>query len=144
MLRDKLLARIAEAGGAPDHQRLAAEVLGIRGASPELARRLDSRGIPRALVRDVVVVVPSVEPDSAELVCARGDGGSLIQRTRRNGADLAVHVRRLLRFFVSPLRRGFDAYPLAPIVFSWLGGRGAGATRLDPHDHLRARLAAVL
>jgi predicted GIY-YIG superfamily endonuclease len=255
MLRDKLRARLAEMHDAPDHQRLASEVLGIRGASPEFARRLvaqalvvedrreawhragericanappsagvyvlrneaggavyvgkavnlrrrlrahfaarrwramapemarvvdaewievgseleallreqaliaeleptvnvhvgvpglDTRAIPRALVRDVVVVVPSVEFDSAELVCARVDGGWYVQRTRRSGADLAVHVRRIARFFVSPLRRGFDGAPLAPIVFSWLAGRGADATRLDPHDHLRARLAAVL
>ena len=254
MLRDKLLARLAETR-EPDHRRLAAEVLGIRGASAELARRLvaqalvvedrrevwrragariraaapatpgvyilrdeggralyvgkavnlrrrlrahfaerrwraippamaqvadaewievgselealvreqalikelrpavnvqvglpelDTRAIPPPLVRDVVVIVPSVETDSAELVCARPDGGWSIQRTRRNGADLAVHTRRLLRFFVSSLRRGYDSAPLAAIVFSWLADRGSDATRLDPHDHLRARLAAVL
>ena len=38
---------------------------------------------------------------------------------------------------------------LAPIVFSWLAGRGADATRLDPHDAaspraLRVQLAALL
>src|SRR5262249_4091858 len=206
----------AEAHGAPDHQRLAAEVLGIRGASPELARRLvaqalvmedrrdewrlagericagapaaagvyvlrdadgraryvgeainlrrrlgahfadrrwraikpdmarasdaewfevgseleallreqdlirqlepvvnvqvsgpalDSRAIPCALVRDVVAVMPSIEADTAELVCARAGGGGLIQRERRNGADLAVPTKRLQRVFRSP-RRG--------------------------------------
>src|SRR5438874_10554607 len=214
MLRDKLLARLAEMGDTPDHQRLATEVLGIRGATPELARRLvaqalvvedrrdvwrqagqricseapptsgvyvlkdaddraiyvgkainlrrrlrahfaerrwraigrelaaacdaewievgselealvreqalirelqpianiqvgapelDTRSLPPALVRDVVVVVPSVEIDSAELVCVRPDGGWFIQRTRRSGADLAVHTRRVKRFFVSAL-----------------------------------------
>src|SRR4051794_22473533 len=45
MLRDKLLARLAEMGDAPDHQRLAAEVLGIRGAPPELARRLVAQAL---------------------------------------------------------------------------------------------------
>src|SRR5262245_51831681 len=40
LLRDRLNARLAEMGDRPDHQRLAAEVLGIRNASPELARRL--------------------------------------------------------------------------------------------------------
>ena len=45
MLRDKLLARLAEMGAAPDHQRLAAEVLGIRGAPPELARRLVAQAL---------------------------------------------------------------------------------------------------
>ena len=260
MLRDKLLARLAEMGGAPDHQRLAAEVLGIRGAPADLARRLvqqalvvedrrdlwrragericsaapaapgvyvlrdvegralyvgkavnlrrrlrahfaerrwraikpdmsrvadaewtevgselealvreaalidelqpaanvqigapafDTRAIPPALVHDVIVIVPSVEEDSAELVCARADGGCTIQRTRRNGADLAVHTRRVLRFFASALRRGFDPAPRAPIVFTWLARRGADATRLDPHDarsarELRSRLAALL
>ena len=210
MLRDKLVARLKEMGDAPDHQRLAAEVLGIRNAPPELARRLvaqalvvedrrevwrrdgericaqapalpgvyvlrdrdgralyvgkavhlrrrlrahfaerrwralkpemsraadaewivvgseleallreaaliselqpivnvqiglpelSTRRVPRALVRDVIVVVPSVEDDSAELVAARVDGGWFIQRTRRNGADLRVHTNRLMRFF---------------------------------------------
>src|SRR5712671_4075841 len=45
MLRDRLLAKIAEMGAAPDHQRLAAEVLGIRGAPPELAKRLVAQAL---------------------------------------------------------------------------------------------------
>jgi predicted GIY-YIG superfamily endonuclease len=259
LLRDRLLARLAEMGDAPDHQQLATEVLGIRGAPPELARRLvaqalvledrrdawrlagerichdapqtpgvyilrdeagralyvgkainlrrrlrthfaerrwrglkaemaraaaaewrevgseleallreatligelrpivnvqtgapdsPSRAIPRALNRDVIVILPSIEEDSVELVAARADGGWMIQRTRRTGADLAVHTSRLHRFFFSVIRRGFDERPLAPLVFSWLAGRGADATRLDPRDvasarALRARLAAL-
>ena len=260
MLRDRLLARLAEMGDAPDHQRLAAEVLGIRGAPPELARRLvaqalvledrretwrragericrdapatpgvyvlkdaggralyvwkavnlrrrlrahfadrrwraikpemsraddaewqevgseieallreaaliqelqppvnvqtatpelSTRDLPRALVRDVLLLVPSIEADSAELVAAAADGRWTIQRTRRNGADLAVHTQRVMRFF-NGLRRGSDLQPpLAPLIFSWLAGRGAGATRLDPHDvrdarEMRGRLAALL
>ena len=260
MLRDRLLARLAEMGDAPDHQRLAAEVLGIRGAPPELARRLvaqalvledrsevwrrtgericadapatpgvyvledaggqplyvgkainlrrrlrahfaarrwraikpemaraagatwhevgseleallreaalihelqppvnvqtsapdlTTREVPRALVRDVIVLVPSVEPDSVELVAATVDGRWMIQRTRRGGDDLAVHTQRLMRFF-NGLRRGRDEVPpLAPIVFSWLFGRGEAATRLDPREvrdarELRARLAALI
>jgi len=262
MLRDKLLARLAEMGDAVDHQRLAAEVLGIRGAPPELAKRLvaqalvvedrrdewrragericgrapstpgvyvlkdaddrplyvgkainlrrrlrahfadrrwkaikpsfaraadadwqevgseleallreaalidelkppvnvqtaspqlDARAIPQALLRDTVVVAPSVEDDSVELIAARvDDGGWMIQRTRRNGADLAVHANRLWRFFNSALRRArTSGPPLAPIVYSWLAGRGASATRLDPHaarsvQEMRRRLAALL
>jgi hypothetical protein len=260
LTRDRLLARMAEMGSRPDHQRLAEEVLGIRNAPPDLARRLvlqalvvedrqsawravgrriaaqaparpgvyilrdeqerplyvgkainlkrrlsahfatrrwrglkaeltraanaewqevgseleallreaalihtlapvvnvqvgsprlDTREIPRQLVRDVIVVLPSVEDDSAELIAARQDGGWLIQRTRKNGADLAVHTSRLSRFFNSPLRRKFEDELLAPIVFSWLAGRGSRASRLDPHDamsprQLRARLAALL
>jgi len=265
MLRDRLLARLAEMGDAPDHQRLAAEVLGIRGAPPDLARRLvaqalvvedrheawrqagericreapatpgvyvlkdadgsslyvgkavnlrrrlrahfaerrwralkpgmaraadaewrevgseleallreadliaslqppvnvqvgapvlETRGVPATLVKDVLIVVPSVEVDSVELVGAAADGRAMMQRTRRNGADLFVHALRVLRFFRGVrLRHGVSqcgfASPLAPIVFSWLAGRGAGATRLDPHDvrdarELKARLAALL
>jgi predicted GIY-YIG superfamily endonuclease len=262
MLRDKLLARLAEMGDAVDHQRLAAEVLGIRGAPPELAKRLvaqalvvedrrdewrragericgrapstpgvyllkdgddrplyvgkavnlrrrlrahfadrrwkaikpafaraadaewqevgseleallreaalidelqppvnvqtaspqlDDRAIPQALLRDTIVVAPSVEDDSVELIAARvDDGGWMIQRTRRNGADLAVHANRLWRFFNSVLRRARTSGPsLAPIVYSWLAGRGASATRLDPHaarsvQEMRRRLAALL
>ena len=260
LLRDRLLARLAEMGPAPDHQRLAAEVLGIRNAPPDLARRLvaqalvvedrreawrlagericaggapapgvyvlrdeaggalyvgkavnlrrrlrahfaerrwrgvkaalarvataeweetgseleallreaeliqalgpvvnvqigppevTTRDIPSALIRDVIVVVRSVEADSAELIAARADGGWLIQRTRRSGADLVVHSVRLIRFFRGDPRARIPAAGLAPIVFSWLAHRGAGQSRIDPHDvgspsDLRARLAVLL
>ena len=263
MLRDKLLARLADMGDTPDYRRLAEEVLGIRGAPPDLARRLvdqalvvedrraawrqagerickdapaaagvyvlrDSDGtalyvgkainlrrrlrahfsarrwrslkpelsrvtnaewtivgseleallreamliaklkpvvnvqigspdlstrvVPGALVRDVVVVVPSAESDSVELVAARVDGPVAIQRTRRSGVDLAVHSRRILKFFrglLMPVRFSLEGSTvLAPIVFSWLAGRGANATRLDPNEigsakELADRLAAL-
>src|SRR2546428_13144438 len=45
MLRDLLVARLKEVGDSPDHQRLAAEVLGIRGAPPDLARRLVAQAL---------------------------------------------------------------------------------------------------
>src|SRR5580704_13914041 len=45
LLRDRLRARIAEMGDSPDHQRLAAEVLGIRNAPPDLARRLVAQAL---------------------------------------------------------------------------------------------------
>lgn len=261
LLRDKLRARLNEAGRTPDYQRLAAEVLGIRNAPPDLARRLvaqalvvedrqeawrktgericaqapdtpgvyvlrdadervlyvgkavnlrrrlrahfagrrwrtikpelsriaeaewtavgseleallreaalieelqpivnvqiaapqlDTREIPRALIRDVIVLVPSVEEDSIEMIGARADGGWMLQRTRRNGADLVVHAQRMMRFFRSVLapKKG-RTVSLAPIVFSWLAHRGSDATRLDPHDardarDLRHRLSILL
>jgi predicted GIY-YIG superfamily endonuclease len=260
LLRDRLIARLAEMGAAPDHQRLAAEVLGIRGAPPELARRLvaqalvledrretwrragericrdapptpgvyvlkdaggralyvgkavnlrrrlrahfanrrwraikpemsrandaewqevgseieallreaaliqeleppvnvqtaapdlGTREVPPALVRDVLVLAPSVEADSVELIGAVVDGRWTIQRTRRNGADLAVHTQRLMRFFNGLRRHETPSLALAPIVFSWLHRRGDAVTRLDPRDvrdarELRGRLAALL
>ena len=260
LTRDRLLTRIAEMGGAPDHQRLAAEVLGISNAPPELARRLvaqalvledrrdvwrrtgeqiaakapdrpgvyvlrdeagcavyvgkannlrrrlrahfanrrwrtlkapfariaaaewhevgselealvresaliaelqpaanvqvgspqlETRAIPAALVRDVIVVVPSVDANAAELVAARLDGGCLIERTPRDGSRLKSQATLLTRFFHSPLRDRFTSPPLAPIVFSWLAGRGSNASRIDPDDArtaagLRARLRALL
>jgi hypothetical protein len=74
-----------------------------------------------------------------------------MQRTRRNGRDLAVHSARLRRFFTRPeneVGRSTSAR-LAPLVFSWLARRGATATRLDPHGvgsarQLRGQLAALL
>ncbi len=261
MSGDQLLVRLAEMGDAPDHQKLAAEVLGIRGATPELARRLvaqalvvedrrdewrragericseapptpgvyvlkdaddraiyvgkavnvrrrlrahfaerrwraikpgmsraagaewrevgseleallreaeliheldppgnvqigepalGTRSVPAAIVRDVLVLLPSIEPDSVELVAAAVDGRWMIQRTRRSGADLAVHAQRIMRFFRGVLRaRTRGSGPLlAPIVYSWLAHRGAAATRLDPDEmrdarELRARLTAL-
>lgn len=260
LMRDRLHARLSEMGAAPDYQKLAAEVLGIANAPPELARRLvsqalvledrrdawtevgerivsnapqtpgvyvlrdaesramyvgkavnvrrrlrahfarrrwrglkagfarvadaewqevgselealllearlihelapeinvqiaapalDTRAIPSVLVRDVVIVLPSIEADSAEIIAAGADGDCLMLRTRRSGVDLVVHVPRLTRFFKSPLRRSFDGLKLAPLVFSWLAGRGRTASRLDPHDAagpraFRARLKALL
>jgi hypothetical protein len=122
-----------------------APVVNVQVGPPDLGGRV----VPAGLVKDVIVVLPSVEPDSAELIAARTDGGWMIQRTRRNGADLAVHGRRLFRFFHSPLRRGAEPAPLAPIVFSWLAARGAASSRLDPHDApalkaLQASLASLL
>jgi predicted GIY-YIG superfamily endonuclease len=127
----------------------------VQIAAPDLR----GRAIPSSLIRDVIVVLPSIEADSVELIAARVDGGWMIQRTRRSGADLAVHTQRLMKFFCSVLSerrstRGSSAVreaqpPLAPLVFSWLARRGADATRLDPHAvanarELRARLAALL
>src|SRR3954469_25790064 len=45
MLEEKPLPRLAEIGAAPAHQRRAAEILGIRGAPPELARRLGAQAL---------------------------------------------------------------------------------------------------
>jgi hypothetical protein len=132
---------------------------------------LDTREVPRALIRDVLVVQPSVEPDSVELIGAAVDGRWMIQRTRRNGADLAVHARRIMMFFrgvgnaprtpngeprttnrerrtTNVERRTTEAANLSPLVFSWLAGRGVNATRLDPHDSssasdIRRRLDAL-
>src|SRR5262249_4138410 len=119
--------------------------INVQTGPPDLTTRAGAA----SLARDVIVLVPSVEADSAELIAARAAGGWLIQRTRRSGADLRVHSARLTRFFYSPLRRGFDDAPLAPIVFSWLAGRGRHASRVDPHDvatrrELEARLRALL
>jgi hypothetical protein len=111
---------------------------------------LHARAIPSSLIRDVIVVLPSVEDDSVELVAARADGAWMIQRTRRSGADLAVHTQRLMKFFFGTAsRRSVPTLALAPLVFSWLARRGADASRLDPHDaanprELRRRLASLL
>ena len=123
-------------------------VVNVQTGKPALV----TRAVPAALVHDVIVVLPSIEADSAELVAARPDGAWQVQRTRRSGADLAVHTLRLTRFFNSPLRRrgaGAGDTALAPLVYSWLAGRGASATRLDPHDAaspraLRERLRSLL
>ena len=135
-------------------EALLREAILIRELRPEVnvqvgAPDLLTRDVPRALVRDAIVLVPSIEEDSAELVAARVDGGCLLQRTRRNGADLGVHAVRLRKFFAGRDDPRHSMPGLAPLVFSWLAGRGAGATRLDPHDApspraLRARLAALL
>jgi len=256
MLRDRLLMRLAEMGDAPDHQRLTAEVLGIRGAPPALARKLvaqalvledrrdawrragericraapqtpgvyvlkdengrgiyvgkavnlrrrlrahfaekhwraiapglsriadaewqevgseleallreatligeiqpsvniqigapalHTRAIPRALLKDLLVLLPSIEADSVELVGARVDGRWMMQRTRRNGADLGVHSRRMMKFFraSAPIIQHPSLSTLSALVFSWLARRGETVTRIDPRDLRSARDLAV-
>lgn len=108
-----------------------------------------TREVPQSLWKDVLLVLPSVDPVRVELVGARADGGWFQQSVARDGCDLAIHVRRAFRFFRSPLRTREDSTPLAPLVFSWLAARGGHTTRLDPQDcatlvKLEARLAALL
>jgi hypothetical protein len=122
-------------------------IANIQTRAPALRRR----AIPKALLRDVVILVPSVDVESAELVAARADGEAMLQRTRRNGTDLAAHAGCLWDFF-RPRAHGAPTPPesaLGPLVFSWLAGRGANATRVDPHDvnstaDLHTRLATLL
>src|SRR5262245_12598990 len=64
----------------------------VQIASPQL----DARAVPQALLRDAIVVVPSVEDDSVELIAARGDdAGWMIQRTGGNGAERGGDAHRL-------------------------------------------------
>jgi hypothetical protein len=243
MLREKLLAQLAAQGPKPDYQRIASDVLGIRGASPTLARTLveqalvmedrqerwrqvgksaaerasatpgvyvfrdwsgrvlyvgkaanlrrrlaahfgdrrwltlppalarvttiecqragseieallreailirdlqpivnvqraapalDSRAIPASLVRDAILVLPSIDSDAAELLAVRADGPTLLQRTRRSGADLAQQSRQLWEFFGQHASTVADTS--AALVFSWLAGRGQRTTRVHPRD----------
>jgi len=118
-------------------------VVNVQTGAPALV----TRAIPRTLVQDVVLLVPSIDPDAAELVAARDDGATMLHRTRRNGAEVSRHSRELWRFFSR--RSGAVADGLAPLVFSWLAGRGLHTTRLNPRDfpsarHLRVHLRNLL
>jgi hypothetical protein len=118
----------------------------VQVRTPTLGRR----GIPQALLRDVLILVRSIDDDAVELVAARSDGRSLMQRTARDGSSLEHHVERLWAFFQTSggLWRG-DEGMYAPLVFSWLAGRGRASTRVDPHDavscaELGVRLSQLL
>ena len=113
-------------------------VVNVQTAAPTLA----TRAIPRSLVQDVVLLVPSIDPDAAELVAARDDGATMLHRSPRNGAELARHSRELWRFFTRRSDAAGDR--LAPLVFSWLAGRGLHTTRLNPRDFASARHLRVL
>ena len=271
LLRDKLLARMADMGSSPDYVQLAAEVLGIRNTPPGLARRLvdqalvvedrrevwirtgericadapalpgvyllrdanghalyvgkannirrrlrthfadrrwrslkpqfaratdaewltvgseiealvreavwirgfapvanvqvslpvfESRALPPSLLRDAIVVLPSADDASVELLAVRAAGPVMLVRASRDGTGLTARVTAIMRFFAQPVEEasaqasddpraqisglanttGADRLGLlAPLVFTWLAGRGAAATRLDPHDTGSAR-----
>ena len=113
------------------------------------APAIDTRRIPSALVRDTLVLLPSIDEDSVELLAARADGPTSLYATRRNGHDLAVHTERLWTFFRRRQAESGARAALAPIVFSWLAGRGAEATRIDVTQvaskaDLRTRLATLV
>ena len=107
---------------------------------------------PASLVaRDVVVILPSIEPESVELVAARASGATEIQRTGRSGASLAEVAESLWSFVGESVDTASAGGPraLAPIVFSWLAARGRAATRLEVReltsaDDLRYRLSVAL
>jgi len=110
-------------------------IANVQVQAPDAGRR----EVPSALLADVIVIVPSIDSECAEIVGARLDGGWLMRRSRRNGADLRDDCRELTRFFRPAPGVGFDGTRLAPILFSWLAGRGREATRLDPRDQASAR-----
>lgn len=108
------------------------------------APALDRRAIPALLIRDTLAVLPSSADAAVELLAVRADGAVLMQRAARDGTGLAARVTAIRRFFAES--RGGEVAAdarvvegLAPLVFSWLAGRGAAATRLDPHDMPSAR-----
>lgn len=116
---------------------------------------LDTRAVPASIVRDSLLVLRSVEDGAVELLAVRSNGAVLMHRVSRDGRGLAACASALRRFFASAVsdpgmtgsERPLDGF--APLVFSWLAGRGAAATRLDPHDvssagELQRRLKVVL
>jgi hypothetical protein len=101
-------------------------------------------------VRDVVVLVPSLDPDSVDVVAARVQGDVRLERADRSGTTLAETSATLWEFFGHTAEAPSTAtsLALAPLVFSWIAGRGRHATRVDPHDasnarELTARLASL-
>ena len=108
------------------------------------APALDTRAVPSALLRDTILVLPSAAEDAVELLAVRVSGGVQFWRVNRDGAGLASRATELRRFFADKAldedgRTRATLGGHAPLVFSWLAGRGAGATRLDPHDAGSAR-----
>jgi predicted GIY-YIG superfamily endonuclease len=117
-----------------------APTVNVQRGEPSATRPLSSRH-----ARDVIVLLPSVAEDSIELIAARTAGPTIILRTFKDGRDLAADAERLWMFFEAPDSRG----GLAPIVFSWLAGRGGNATRFEVDDlvsadDLRVRLSIAL
>ena len=133
-------------------EALLREAMLIRDLQPAVnvqtsAPALDTRAVPSALVQDVVLLVPSIDPDAAELLAAREDGATVLQRTPRSGAGLARHCRELWTFFSR--RSGAADDGSAPLVFSWLAGRGQRTTRVNLRDlasgkQLRVQLSQLL
>jgi predicted GIY-YIG superfamily endonuclease len=102
LLRDRLLGRMNEMGPTPDYSRLAAEVLGIRNATPALARRLVSQALVIEDRRDAW-------RQHGERICATAPIGPGVYVLRDDeGRALYVgkanNLRRRLRTHFSPRR----------------------------------------
>ena len=135
-------ALACQIGPASRARTLSGGSIGDRGPSdrshphPGAAARRQRTGAPdrrrgrSAATPSAIVVVVNRSRMIGGALAARTDGGWMLQRTRRNGADLPVHAARLRRFFGGP----------GPPRLRWrrwffVAGRpGAAATRLDPHD----------
>lgn len=148
------LARVAEIEWqqtGSEIEALLREASLIRDLQPAVnvhtgAPALATRAIPSSIVQDVVLLLPSIDSGAVELVAAREDGATLLQRTRPSGVELARHSRKLWRFFT---RRSGVSDGFAPLVFSWLARRGQQTTRLNPRDcsspgELRDQLGQLL
>jgi len=111
---------------------------------------LQTREVPAALVRDIVLLLPSIDPQSVGIVAARDRGDVLLLRADRSGNGLTETAGVLWEFFqrVTVESAASSQLALAPLVFSWMAGRGRHVTRIDPHDSasaagMAARLGAL-
>ena len=95
LLRDRLTVRLREMADAPDYQRLASEVLGIRNAPPDLARRLVAQAL-------VIEDRRAAWTQNGERICAEAPPTSGVYILRdASGQSLyvgkATNLRRRLR-----------------------------------------------
>jgi predicted GIY-YIG superfamily endonuclease len=140
-------------------EALVLEALWIRQLAPVVNVQvgqpvLGTRAVPASLVRDTLLVLPSADESRVVLLAARASGPVTTWEVARDGVGLASAVTRARSFFrAAAVNDDADDdredAALAPLVFSWLAGRGASATRLDPHDagsagELRRRIERLL
>jgi predicted GIY-YIG superfamily endonuclease len=91
-----------------------------------------TRMVRTSLVRDVVLLLPSVGVDVVQFVAARPDGSTVMRQASRTGVDCDALATDLWSFFDQPAGSDGDAF--APLVFSWLARRGRRTTRIHPDD----------
>lgn len=113
------------------------------------APELDTRAVPTSLVRDTLVLLPSADPARVVLLGTLAAGSVRMSDVERSGRGVATAAAQLRAFFTGRAAGDEALQGLAPLVFSWLAGRGAAATRIDPQDvrsahDLRSRVEVVL
>ena len=116
LMRDRLRARLEEMGTAPDYQRLAAEVLGIRNAPPALARTLVSQALVFEDRRDawetIGARVCARAPETPGVYVLRDAAGTALYVGKANNLRrrLKTHfARRRWKTLKAPLARVVDA-----------------------------------
>lgn len=113
----------------------AVELLAVRMSGPvaQVRVRRDGTGLRAAVTRVWQFFQPGAWGDDERISSHAGDT-ALSQDGRPSSAGGTTHASASEQSQEHELPQAFVVADCAPLVWTWLTGRGSSATRLDPHD----------